>query len=37
LEQAGFARLSLGKRALRTETACVVAVALALEKTGELR
>ncbi|MDR2759420.1 MAG: 16S rRNA (uracil(1498)-N(3))-methyltransferase [Spirochaetaceae bacterium] len=37
LEQAGFARLSLGKRALRTETACVVAAALALEKIGELR
>jgi RsmE family RNA methyltransferase len=37
LEKAGFARLSLGKRALRTETACVVAAALAMEKTGELR
>jgi RsmE family RNA methyltransferase len=37
LEQAGFARLSLGKRALRTETACVVAAALAMEKIGELR
>ncbi|MDR2515799.1 MAG: 16S rRNA (uracil(1498)-N(3))-methyltransferase [Spirochaetaceae bacterium] len=36
LEQAGFVRLSLGKRALRTETACVAAVVLALEKTGEL-
>jgi RsmE family RNA methyltransferase len=37
LEGAGFARLSLGKRALRTETACVVAAALAMEKIGELR
>jgi RsmE family RNA methyltransferase len=37
LENAGFVRLSLGKRALRTETACVVAAALAMEKTGELR
>jgi RsmE family RNA methyltransferase len=37
LEKAGFARLSLGKRALRTETACVVAAALAMEKIGELR
>ena len=32
LEAAGFLRLSLGSRALRTETACVVAAALAIEK-----
>ncbi|MDR2537602.1 MAG: 16S rRNA (uracil(1498)-N(3))-methyltransferase [Treponema sp.] len=31
LESAGFTRLSLGDRALRTETACVVAVALATQ------
>jgi 16S rRNA U1498 N3-methylase RsmE len=36
LEAAGFLRLSLGKRALRTETACVAAAALAMEKIGEL-
>ncbi|GHV94199.1 ribosomal RNA small subunit methyltransferase E [Spirochaetia bacterium] len=36
LEEAGFLRLSLGSRALRTETACVAAVVLALEKIGEL-
>jgi RsmE family RNA methyltransferase len=36
LEAAGFLRLSLGSRALRTETACVVAAALAIEKIGEL-
>ncbi|MDR2519132.1 MAG: 16S rRNA (uracil(1498)-N(3))-methyltransferase [Spirochaetaceae bacterium] len=36
LEAAGFARLSLGRRALRTETACVAALILAMEKTGEL-
>jgi RsmE family RNA methyltransferase len=36
LEDAGFLRLSLGKRALRTETACVAAAALAMEKMGEL-
>jgi RsmE family RNA methyltransferase len=36
LENAGFLRLSLGERALRTETACVAAVVLALEKIGEL-
>jgi RsmE family RNA methyltransferase len=36
LEKAGFLRLSLGERALRTETACVAAAALILEKTGEL-
>jgi RsmE family RNA methyltransferase len=36
LEAAGFLRLSLGRRALRTETACVAAAVLALEKIGEL-
>jgi RsmE family RNA methyltransferase len=36
LERAGFLRLSLGERALRTETACVAAAALLLEKIGEL-
>jgi 16S rRNA U1498 N3-methylase RsmE len=36
LEKGGFLRLSLGERALRTETACVAAAVLALEKTGEL-
>jgi RsmE family RNA methyltransferase len=36
LEEAGFLRLSLGKRALRTETACVAAAILAMEKIGEL-
>jgi RsmE family RNA methyltransferase len=36
LEKAGFLRLSLGERALRTETACVAASALILEKIGEL-
>jgi RsmE family RNA methyltransferase len=36
LEKAGFQRLSLGKRALRTETACVAAAILAMEKIGEL-
>ncbi|MDR2111200.1 MAG: 16S rRNA (uracil(1498)-N(3))-methyltransferase [Spirochaetaceae bacterium] len=35
LEAAGFLRLSLGRRCLRTETACVAAVILAMEKTGE--
>jgi RsmE family RNA methyltransferase len=35
-EEAGFSRLSLGGRALRTETACVVAAVLAIEKIGEL-
>ncbi|MDR1429011.1 MAG: 16S rRNA (uracil(1498)-N(3))-methyltransferase [Spirochaetaceae bacterium] len=34
LEGAGFLRLSLGDRALKTETACIAAVVLALEKTG---
>jgi len=32
-ERSGFLRLSMGERALRTETACVAAAALALEKT----
>jgi len=32
-EKAGFLRLSMGERALRTETACVAAAALAMEKT----
>lgn len=36
LEEAGFLRLSLGSRALRTETACVAATILAMEKIGEL-
>ncbi|MDR1909288.1 MAG: RsmE family RNA methyltransferase [Spirochaetaceae bacterium] len=36
LERAGFTRLSLGKRALRTETACVAAAVLAMEKIGAL-
>ncbi|MDR0998457.1 MAG: RsmE family RNA methyltransferase [Treponema sp.] len=36
LEKAGFLRLSLGKRAMRTETACVAAAILALEKMGDL-
>lgn len=36
LEGAGFIRLSMGKRALRTETACVAAAVLAMEKIGEL-
>ncbi|MDR2177721.1 MAG: 16S rRNA (uracil(1498)-N(3))-methyltransferase [Treponema sp.] len=34
--KSGFLRLSLGERALRTETACVAAAALMLEKIGEL-
>jgi len=34
-ERAGFLRLSMGNRALRTETACVAAAALAMEKTEE--
>ncbi|MDR1970721.1 MAG: 16S rRNA (uracil(1498)-N(3))-methyltransferase [Treponema sp.] len=37
LEKAGFLRLSLGERALRTETACVAAAVLIMEKIGELR
>ncbi|MDR0643379.1 MAG: RsmE family RNA methyltransferase [Treponema sp.] len=36
LESAGFLRLSMGSRALRTETACIAAVVLAMEKTGKL-
>ena len=36
LEAAGFLRLSLGSRALRTETACVAAAILVMEKIGEL-
>jgi RsmE family RNA methyltransferase len=34
-EKSGFHRLSIGNRALRTETACVVSAALAMEKTWE--
>ncbi len=37
LEKASFVRLSMGSRAMRTETACVAAAVLALEKTGALR
>jgi RsmE family RNA methyltransferase len=36
LEEAGFLRMSIGKRALRTETACIAAVTLAMEKIGLL-
>jgi RsmE family RNA methyltransferase len=36
LEEAGFTRLSMGSRALRTETACVAATILAMEKIGAL-
>jgi RsmE family RNA methyltransferase len=36
LEKAGFLRMSMGKRALRTETACIAAVTLAMEKIGLL-
>jgi RsmE family RNA methyltransferase len=36
LEEAGFLRLSLGDRALRTETACVAATVIAIEKIGGL-
>jgi RsmE family RNA methyltransferase len=36
LEEAGFTRLSMGKRALRTETACTAAAILAMENIGEL-
>jgi RsmE family RNA methyltransferase len=36
LEAAGFLRLSMGDRALRTETACTAAAVLTLEKTGAL-
>jgi RsmE family RNA methyltransferase len=35
-EEAGFLRLSRGSGALRTETACVAAKVLAIEKIGEL-
>jgi RsmE family RNA methyltransferase len=31
LESAGFTRLSIGERALRTETACIAAIVLAME------
>jgi RsmE family RNA methyltransferase len=33
---AGFTRLSLGPRALRTETACTAALVLVMEKLGAL-
>jgi RsmE family RNA methyltransferase len=36
LESAGFLRLAMGSRSLRTETACIAAVVLAMEKTGKL-
>ena len=36
LERAGFLRLSLGERPLKTETACIAAAAIALEKIGVL-
>jgi RsmE family RNA methyltransferase len=36
LEQAGFIRLSMGSRALRTETACTAAIILLMEKLGLL-
>jgi RsmE family RNA methyltransferase len=36
LEEAGFTRLSMGSRALRTETACIAAAVLAMEKIGAL-
>jgi len=36
LENAGFLRLSMGERALRTETACIAAAVLVMEKTGAL-
>ena len=36
LEKAGFLRLSMGSRAMRTETACIAATVLALEKIGVL-
>jgi len=36
-EQSGFLRLSMGERALRTETACIAAAALAMEKTENTR
>jgi len=37
LKKAGFLRLSMGSRAMRTETACVASAVLALEKIGALR
>jgi 16S rRNA U1498 N3-methylase RsmE len=37
LEEADFQRLSMGSRPLRTETACIAAVVLAMEKIGETR
>ena len=37
LKKAGFIRLSMGSRAMRTETACVASAVLALEKIGALR
>jgi len=36
LENAGFVRRSIGTRALRTETACIAAVVLLMEKMGLL-
>ena len=36
LEKAGFLRLSMGSRAMRTETACIAAAVLALEMIGVL-
>jgi 16S rRNA U1498 N3-methylase RsmE len=36
-KKAGFLRLSMGSRAMRTETACVASAVLALEKIGALR
>jgi RsmE family RNA methyltransferase len=36
LDRAGFRRLSMGSRALRTETACTAAVILLMEKLGYL-
>jgi RsmE family RNA methyltransferase len=35
LEQAGFTRLSVGERALRTETACIAAIILAMASCSE--
>jgi len=37
LENAGFTRLSMGKRVLRTETACTAAAVLLMEKMGLLQ
>jgi RsmE family RNA methyltransferase len=36
LEEAGFLRLSMGQRALRTEAACTAMTVLALEKADML-